>query len=63
MAAAMLTKQFMGQSLKAGTAPLQAAQPQRAAPVQAFFKKVEKSAKRAAAPAKGNVTQVSGRSV
>lgn len=53
----MLTKQFMGQSLKAGVQPAQAP---RAAPVQtaAFFKKAEKSAKRAAAPLKGNATQV-----
>lgn len=59
MAAAMLTKQFMGQTLKGSVAPLQPTQAPRAVPVQAFFKKAEKSAKRAVAPAKGNATQVS----
>jgi light-harvesting complex II chlorophyll a/b binding protein 5 len=57
MVAAMLTKQFMGQSLKGAVAPLQPTQAPRAAPVQAFFKKAEKNVKRAAAPAKGNATQ------
>lgn len=56
---ATMTSSFLGQSLKAGAAPLQPAQAPRAAPVQAFFKKAEKTAKKAAAPAKGNATQVS----
>ena len=63
MVSAMLQKSFMGQSLKA-SAPLQPAQPQRAAPItQAFFKKAEKTAEKAgqkaAGPLKGRATQVS----
>jgi light-harvesting complex II chlorophyll a/b binding protein 5 len=61
MVSAMLQKSFMGQSLKA-SAPLQPAQPQRAAPItQAFFKKAEKTAQKAtqkaAGPIKGRATQ------
>jgi light-harvesting complex II chlorophyll a/b binding protein 5 len=58
----MLQKSFMGQSLKASTASLKPAQPQRTAPItQAFFKKAEKSAEKtaqkAASPIKGRATQ------
>lgn len=63
---AMLQKSFMGQSLKASTASLKPAQPQRTAPItQAFFKKAEKTAEKtaqkAASPVKGRATQVSRR--